>query len=74
MLSRKTVVLITHSIAEAVFLADRVFVLSARPGRISDIIKIDLPRPRRLDMVNSDAFGHYVKAISRHFSFKEQVQ
>jgi NitT/TauT family transport system ATP-binding protein len=73
-ISRKTIVLVTHSIAEAVFLADRVFVLSPRPGRISDIVAIDLPRPRRLDMINSEAFGGYVQAINRHFSFKEDRQ
>jgi NitT/TauT family transport system ATP-binding protein len=47
--NRKTVVFITHDIAEAVFLSDRVIVLSARPGRILDALDVTLPRPRRFE-------------------------
>ncbi len=60
---RKTVVFITHSTAEAVFLADRVLVMTPRPGRIGDELEIDLPRPRSLDVVNTEAFGGYVRRI-----------
>jgi NitT/TauT family transport system ATP-binding protein len=60
---RKTVVFITHSTAEAVFLADRVIVMTPRPGRISDTLPIALPRPRSLDVVNTEAFGAYVRRI-----------
>jgi NitT/TauT family transport system ATP-binding protein len=55
--SCKTVVLITHSIAEAVFLADRVLVLSARPGRIARIIDVNIPRPRAMSVLSDPAFA-----------------
>jgi len=66
--SRKTVMLVTHSISEAVFLADRVIVMSPRPGRITEILRVDLPRPRKLEMMNSEAFGVYASRIRSHFS------
>ena len=57
--SRKTVFFITHSIAEAIFLSDRVIAMTTRPGSIADVIAIDLPRPRDLSIINTDRFGRY---------------
>jgi NitT/TauT family transport system ATP-binding protein len=62
---RNTVVFITHSIPEAVLLSDRVVVMSRRPGRILDVLPIDLPRPRTLDMVNTQKFGAYAQEARR---------
>jgi NitT/TauT family transport system ATP-binding protein len=65
--SGKTIFLITHSITEAVFLADRVLVMSPRPGRIVADIKIDLPRPRDLDAMTTPAFSEAVRQIRSLF-------
>lgn len=63
---RKTVVLITHSIAEAVLLSDRVLVLSPRPGKLIADLKIDLPRPRDPSATRDlPAFGDHVVELSR---------
>jgi NitT/TauT family transport system ATP-binding protein len=60
---RKTVVFVTHSIREAVFLSDRVLVMSARPGTIGFETPIDLPRPRTVEMQESEAFNHHVAVL-----------
>jgi len=62
----KTVVMVTHSIAEAVLLADRVVVMSPRPGRIREIIDIDLPRPRDMAIQALPAFQDYASRIRAH--------
>ncbi|HVJ40527.1 MAG TPA: ABC transporter ATP-binding protein [Dongiaceae bacterium] len=54
--SRKTVLFITHDIDEAILLGDRVYVMTARPGRIKEMIKIDIPRPRSVDLLTSPDF------------------
>ncbi|RXZ38190.1 ABC transporter ATP-binding protein [Oxalobacteraceae bacterium CAVE-383] len=60
---RKTVLFVTHQIDEAVFLSDRVFVFARRPGRIQEIVDIDLPRPRPLDIKRTPKFVAYVDRI-----------
>jgi NitT/TauT family transport system ATP-binding protein len=61
--SKKTVLFITHEINEAVFLSDRVVVLSARPSRMIDALDIALPRPRTLDIRTSPRFGEYALKV-----------
>ena len=62
---RKTAVFITHDIEEAVFLADRVVVMSSHPGRVREVLKVDLPRPRDESVRGDLRFGHLVEAIWR---------
>jgi NitT/TauT family transport system ATP-binding protein len=59
----KTVIFVTHNVSEAIFLADRVVVLTPRPGRLAHIFPIDLPRPRTVDMTFEPDFIHVVKEI-----------
>lgn len=63
--SRKTVVFITHSVNEALFLADRVLVMAARPGRVQELIEVSLPRPRDLDAMSTPEFGETAQHL-RH--------
>jgi NitT/TauT family transport system ATP-binding protein len=65
--NRKTVLFITHSISEAVFLSDRVIVMTPRPGRIAADLQIDLPRPRKLAIRETAQFGTYVAQIRETF-------
>lgn len=65
--SQKTVMFITHSISEAVFLSDRVVVMSRRPGRVALTVDIDLPRPRDYTMVGHPNFVRAATAIRECF-------
>jgi len=64
---KKTVLFITHSIAEAVQLSDRVIVMGPRPGTIERVIGIELPRPRHRAVQESSHFLDYVKEITDIF-------
>ncbi|MFO1068969.1 MAG: ABC transporter ATP-binding protein [Geminicoccaceae bacterium] len=68
--TKKTIVFITHSIAEAVFLADRIYVMSARPGRLSKVFAIDLPRPRPLEVMATPHFVELVAEIKASIDHK----
>ncbi len=64
-----TVLFVTHSIPEAVVLSDRVVVLASRPGRITDVIDVNLPRPRVSDIEDTDRFHHVLARV--RFALKE---
>jgi len=60
---KKTVIFVTHNIQEAVFLSDLVIVMSARPGRVVERLKIDLPRPRAIELMSASRFGEHTLQI-----------
>ncbi len=65
--TNKTVIFVTHNIAESVFLSDRVCVLSPHPGRLSAVVDIDLPRPRTLEMRDTQHFNELVAKVRNSF-------
>jgi NitT/TauT family transport system ATP-binding protein len=65
--SKRTILFVTHSIGEAVFLSDRVVVMTPRPGRIAMTLTIDLPRPRRMAVRENPEFAHYCAQIRELF-------
>lgn len=71
--TKKTILLITHSIPESVFLADRVVVMTDRPGAIAAIYDVPLPRPRTLDMMGAPVFTELAKQVRSHFYSQGQI-
>ena len=65
--THKTIIFVTHNISEAVFLSDRVVVLSPHPGRVSAVVDIDIPRPRRLAVKDTPAFSALVAKVRGSF-------
>ena len=63
--SGKTIVFVTHNISEAIFLADRVVVMTSRPGRLARIYDIELPRPRTVEMTFESEFIEMIQEIKR---------
>jgi NitT/TauT family transport system ATP-binding protein len=61
--TKKTILFVTHAIDEAILLGDEVVVMTARPGRIKEVIAIDLPRPRSQELINTPKFGAYYDRI-----------
>ena len=59
----KTVIFVTHNINEAVFLSDRVVVMTPRPGEVARVLEVDLPRPRRLEVMKNQRFADLVFEI-----------
>jgi NitT/TauT family transport system ATP-binding protein len=63
---RRTIAFVTHDIDEAIYLGDNVFVMSRRPGRIQEIVEIDIPRPRSLDDIGTPRFAelkHHILSL-----------
>ena len=71
--SHKTVLFITHDIDESILLGDRVYVMTARPGRIKEMVQIELPRPRTVEMLTSEAFMGIKRRIM-HLIHEEAMQ
>jgi NitT/TauT family transport system ATP-binding protein len=66
-----TIIFVTHSIPEAVYLSNRVFVFAPRPGRVTEEVRIDLPSPRDPAVKDTPEFGRYTAALRRALAASE---
>jgi len=64
---KRTVVFVTHDIPEAVLLSDRIAIMSERPGKIVDILGVNLPRPRSTESQNDPSFSAHIRTVRKHF-------
>ena len=71
--TQKTVIFVTHNLAEAVFLSDRVYVMAPNPGRIVEVVHVELPRPRTLDFYGEERFVQYEQLIRKTFEKHYQI-
>jgi NitT/TauT family transport system ATP-binding protein len=71
--SKATVIFVTHSISEAVFLSDRVLVMSGRPATLRDSVAIDVPRPRPLDFTATEGFGKHLSHLRQRLELTESA-
>jgi NitT/TauT family transport system ATP-binding protein len=69
-----TALMVTHDLQESVFLADRVLVMSPRPGRIQAEVVVDLPRPRTLDVIYTEFFGALSRRVRESIGPSENVE
>ena len=67
---RKTILLITHDVDEALFLSDRVYVLTPRPGRVELALEVDLPRPRSYELITTEPFVERKQLLLEHLGMK----
>ncbi len=63
---RRTILFVTHDVDEAIFLADRIVVMTPRPGRIAEILAVELPRPRSLEVLTTDTFVALKRRVMQH--------